>query len=104
MKTRKEYKVIHPFRDLQDISREFPNGRRYAVGDIYLAAKHSQERIDELLGTSNRIGRGLIKVVEVQVDLDEYTVEKLKDMAKEKELKGYSNMNKEELISLLEGE
>ena len=61
-----KYKVIHPFRDLEDKGKTFPNGREYAVGDPFPATKKevSEERIAELSGTRNKIGRKLIERVE----------------------------------------
>lgn len=61
-----EYKVIHPFRDLEDTGKTFPNGREYAVGDSFPSTKRSvpSERLEELAGDSNKIGKPLIKEVE----------------------------------------
>ena len=61
-----KYKVIHPFRDLEDKGKTFPNGRVYEVGDQFPATKRkvSDERIEELKGTSNKIGKPLIEAVE----------------------------------------
>lgn len=60
-----EYKVIHPFRDLEDTGKTFPNGREYAVGDTFPATKRkvSDERIEELKGSDNKIGKPLIEEV-----------------------------------------
>lgn len=59
------YKVIHPFRDLEDTGKTFPNGREYAVGDEFPATKRKvqDDRIEELLGNNNKIGRPLITEV-----------------------------------------
>ena len=59
------YKVIHPFRDLEDTGKTFPNGREYAVGDEFPATKRKvqDDRIEELLGNKNKIGRPLIAEV-----------------------------------------
>jgi len=58
-----KYKVIHPFRDLQDKGKTFPKGREYAVGDPFPATqrKVSEERITELKGKRNKIGERLIE-------------------------------------------
>ena len=53
----KKYIVISPFRDLKDYDKEFPNGRKYAVGDIY----RNEERIKELSTNKNKLGKQLIK-------------------------------------------
>lgn len=62
----KKFKVIHPFRDLEDKGKTFPKGRVYAVGDPFPSTKRkvSGERIEELKGTSNKIGEPLIEAVE----------------------------------------
>ena len=51
------YKVITQFKDLQD------KNRIYEVGDTFPATKRkvSKERLDELSGDSNKIGKPLIK-------------------------------------------
>lgn len=43
------------------------------------------------------------EVEEVEITLDDKTVAELKDLAREKEIKGFSNMNKAELVEVLEG-
>lgn len=59
------YKVIHPFRDSQDKNKTFPDGRVYAVGESFPATKRkvSEERINELTGNKNKIGKPVIKEV-----------------------------------------
>ena len=93
----KEYIVISPFRDLKDYNKQFPNGREYVVGDVY----SKKERIDELSTNKNKLRRPVIKVND---NLDDLTVKELKEMAKEKDIEGYSAMKKEELIEMIEGE
>ena len=58
-----KFKVVHPFRDLQDTNKSNPNGRLYNVGDEYPATqrKVSEERINELKGRNNKIGYPLIE-------------------------------------------
>lgn len=53
----KKYIVISPFRDLKDYDKKFPNGRKYAIGDIYC----NEERIKELSTNKNKLGKQLIK-------------------------------------------
>lgn len=61
-----KHKVIYPFRDTEDTGKTYPNGREYAVGDAFPATKRkvSDERIAELKGTKNKIGKSLIEAVE----------------------------------------
>ena len=57
-----EWKVIHRFRDLQDVNKTFPNGREYGVGDSFPATRRKvlPERLEELSGVNNKIKRPLI--------------------------------------------
>lgn len=59
------YKVISPFADLQDKTKEFPDGRIYAVGDSFPKGKKkvAEERIKELMSFNNQIGMAVIKEV-----------------------------------------
>ena len=59
------YKVIHPFRDLQDVMKSQPNGRLYKVGDKYPATKRpiDEDRVAELISDDNKIGVPLIDKV-----------------------------------------
>jgi len=59
------YKVISPFADLQDKSKNFPDGRIYAIGDSFPVAKRKvlPERIASLMSTKNQIGIAVIKEV-----------------------------------------
>jgi len=61
MKNGKEYIVISPFRDLQDKTKESPNGKVYAKGDSYSNLQTSQERLDQLLTKKNKAGYPLIE-------------------------------------------
>lgn len=96
----KRYIVLYPFRDLQDKNKDFPNGKVYAIGDIY-SNKASKERLEELSTKNNKLGRELIKISN---NLDELTVKELIGIAKDKKIENYSTMKKEELIKAIEGE
>lgn len=65
-----KYKVIHPFKDLQEKMKSQPEGRLYHAGDDYPATKRvvNEERVAELLGEDNLIGKPIIEIVE---DIDE---------------------------------
>lgn len=105
------YKVIERFEDAQD------NGREYQVGDIYPrdGLEVSEERFTELSTTNNRCNLIAIKLVEEkqteqseanaeeQKSLSDMKVAELKELAKKREIKGYSDMKKDELIKVLEG-
>jgi hypothetical protein len=63
-----QYEVVHPFRDLQDKKKSFPNGRVYNVGDSFPATREmdkqlTPERLEELSSNKNKIGKVLIKKV-----------------------------------------
>ncbi|MCD5001186.1 hypothetical protein IV487_01745 [Enterococcus saccharolyticus] len=53
----KQFKVLVAFRDLQD------NDRVYQPGELYEGAQ-STERLEELSGTKNKIGKKLIEEIE----------------------------------------
>lgn len=59
------YKVISPFADLQDKTKEFPDGRIYAIGDSFPKGKRkvTEERIAMLMSSKNTIGTAVIKKV-----------------------------------------
>ncbi|HEG7369192.1 TPA: Rho termination factor N-terminal domain-containing protein [Staphylococcus aureus] len=105
------YKVIERFEDAQD------NGHEYQVGDVYPrdGLEVSEERFTELSTTNNRRNLIAIKLVEdkqveqseasadEQKSLSDMKVAELKELAKKREIKGYSDMKKDELIKTLEG-
>lgn len=97
-----KYIVLSPFRDLQDKNKKYPDGKVYAIGDFYSSNGVPQERINELSTSNNKTGRKLIESYEK--DLKDYTVEDLRDIAREKEFEGYSKLKKDELIELIEGD
>ncbi len=72
-----KFKVIHPFRDLQDKSKKFPNGKIYAVGDIYLS--EDEERIKELSTKENKIGKPLIEPIEEEKEEGNAKVEETEE-------------------------
>lgn len=59
------YKVISAFADLEDKTKDFPDGRIYAIGDSFPSHKRkvSEERIAKLMSTKNSIGIAVIKEV-----------------------------------------
>lgn len=93
------YKVIEYFTDLQD------NDYAYNVGDTFPRANSpvSKERLTELSTKNNRQNKPLIERVEEQIALDDMKVSELKELAKQRDIEGFSHMKKSELIDALEG-
>ncbi|MFO8457191.1 Rho termination factor N-terminal domain-containing protein [Staphylococcus aureus] len=105
------YKVVEYFEDAQD------NRHPYHEGDIYPrdGLEVSEERFTELSTTNNRRNLIAIKLVEdkqveqseasadEQKSLSDMKVTELKELAKKRKIKGYSDMKKDELIKALEG-
>lgn len=93
------YKVIKYFTDLQD------NNHAYHVGDSFPrnGLDVSDERLTELSTKNNRQNKPLIERVEEQVVLDGMKVSELKELAKQRDIEGFSHMKKSELIDALEG-
>lgn len=50
------------------------------------------------------VGEGNKEPLKCDIASSDCTVAELKELAKEKEIKGYSNMNKEELLEVLAGD
>lgn len=66
MRMKEAFKVLHPFRDLEDTNKTFPNGREYAEGDLYPSVflDLSEERIEELTTNKNKMGRPVVEIIE----------------------------------------
>lgn len=92
-------KVIKYFTDLQDSNHE------YNVGDDFprKGKEVSKERLTELSTSNNLQGEPLIESVQAGVDYSGMKVSELKNIAKEREIEGYSDMKKNELVKVLEG-
>lgn len=93
------YKVIKYFTDLQDDDYE------YNVGDPFprTGLDVSEERLTELSTKNNRQNKPLIERVQEQIDYSDMKVSELKELAKERDIEGFSHMKKSELIDALEG-
>ncbi len=63
------YKVIYDFLDLEDNSFLYSSGKGYPREGY----SPSEERINELLGDDNKIGRPLIELVEKEPKEEELT-------------------------------
>ncbi|MEX6262121.1 Rho termination factor N-terminal domain-containing protein [Staphylococcus haemolyticus] len=93
------YKVIKYFTDLQD------NSHAYHVGDPFprTGLDVSKERLTELSTDNNRQNKPLIERVEEQTNYSDMKASELKELAKERDIEGFSHMKKSELIDALEG-
>ena len=69
------FKVLYPFRDLEDTNKTFPNGREYGVekNNLYPAVflDLSDERIEELSTDKNKLKRPLIEKIEEVAEVGE---------------------------------
>ena len=97
-----KYVVKEMFYDTQD------NKRLYVEGDVYPRDGYSPsaERIGSLLSGNNSKKKVFIKAVadeveEVAENLEDLSVDELKEKAKEAGLENYSKLKKAELIELL---
>lgn len=82
------YKVTKAIRDLQD------NKRYYRAGDTFpfKGVEVSEERLAEL------VDKGVLKR---ETELSDLTVKELKELAQTRDIEGYSDLKKAELIELL---
>lgn len=93
------YKVIEYFTDLQDDNHAYNVGDTFPRKDLTV----SEERLTELSTENNRQNKPLIERVEEQIALDDMKVSELKELAKQRDIEGFSHMKKSELIDALEG-
>ncbi|MBK3922939.1 Rho termination factor N-terminal domain-containing protein [Staphylococcus haemolyticus] len=93
------HKVIKYFTDLQDDDYE------YNVGDSFprTGLDVSEERLTELSTKNNRQNKPLIERVQEQTNYSDMKVSELKELAKQRDIEGFSHMKKSELIDALEG-
>ena len=93
------YQVIKHFTDLQD------SNHSYNVGDTFPrnGKEVSRKRLTELSTQNNRQGEPLIERVQEQVDYSGMKVSELKELAKERDIEGYNDMKKTDLVKVLEG-
>lgn len=93
------YKVIEYFTDLQDDNHAYNVGDTFPRKDLTV----SEERLTELSTENNRQNKPLIERVEEQTNYSDMKVSELKELAKERDIEGFSHMKKSELIDALEG-
>lgn len=99
MKKGNEYIVVFPFLDLQDKSEDFPDGKIYAIGEIYSNEQVKEERIRELSTNKNKIGRTLIRLNET---LDnEVTEEPTTDLKEVTNTFAYDDITKSQIVDIL---
>lgn len=105
------YVAIKRFEDLQD------NNRVYEPGEIFPREGFEVDkiRIEELSSKKNRRATQVIarlkglkdvadKKLDEEINIEELSKADLVEIAKEKEIEGYSTMKKAELIEVIKGE
>ena len=99
-----EYYALEEFKDGQDNKHVYPKGAPYPREGF----KVSDERLQQLSTKFNNAGRAVIgrrilddEQQEEREALEDMKVGELKELAKEKGVKGYSDLKKAELIAIL---
>lgn len=98
-----KYIVVENFRDLEDRNASWPSGQRYTIGDAYPRNDFevSEERLTELAGKTNALGRPVIAETNESDSLEALTVAQLKELAESKGIELDVKAKKAEIIEAL---